>query len=121
MGISFKYIFLLCFISFGILFAQSKPKLAITMDDPNTSEYPLMSWQERNDKILETLKKHNLQAALFVCGKRIDDSAGAILLKKWDDAGHMLCNHTYSHAYFHSKKISLKDYEDDFFRMKIRS
>ena len=84
------------------------------MDDPNTTEYPLMTWQERNDKILETLKKHNLQAALFVCGKRINDAAGSVLLKKWDDAGHLICNHTYSHAYFHSKKISLQDYEDDF-------
>lgn len=110
-----KILFLLA-VLLNVLMLQAKPKLCITMDDPQVTETPLMSWSERNDKILEILKKHNLQAALFVCGMRIDNANGKELLRKWDDAGHLICNHSYSHSYFHSKKISLADYENDFLR-----
>lgn len=105
---------ILLFILFGAVLA--KPKLAITMDDPNTNETPLYNWKDRNHMILDALKKHNLQAALFVCGMRIDSPEGRELLKAWDDAGHLICNHSYSHLYFHSKRISLEQYENDFIR-----
>ena len=108
--------FLILLLINGFAYSQTKPKVSITMDDPNTTETPLLGWQQRNNKILVALKKHNLQAALFVCGKRINDSAGSVLLGKWNDAGHLICNHTFSHAYFHSAKINLQDFENDFLR-----
>jgi hypothetical protein len=86
------------------------------MDDPNAYSTPLMSWKERNEKILETLKKHNLQAALFVCGMRIDNDSGRQIIQSWDDAGHLICNHSYTHSYFHSAKISLEEFEKDFLK-----
>src|SRR5438552_611322 len=110
-----RVIFLLSlFLITSMLF--TKPKLCITMDDPNVYSTPLMSWQERNEKILEALKKHNLQAALFACGMRIDNDSGKKLIQRWDEDGHLICNHSYSHSYFHSSKISLDDYEKDFLR-----
>jgi peptidoglycan/xylan/chitin deacetylase (PgdA/CDA1 family) len=110
-------LFLLLSLFFAAGFSSfAGPKLCITMDDPNTYSTPLMSWQERNEKILETLKKHNLQAALFVCGMRVDNDSGKKLIQRWDDDGHLICNHSYSHSYFHSNKISLDDYEKDFLR-----
>lgn len=113
-----KIIKLLIFTAFLIqsLLAQDKPRVAISMDDPNTNDTPLMTWQERNESILNTLKKHNLQAALFICGKRIDNDSGKVLLKSWNDAGHLLCNHSYSHIYFHSDKVTLDDYVKDFLK-----
>jgi peptidoglycan/xylan/chitin deacetylase (PgdA/CDA1 family) len=72
-----------------------------------------MAWFETDDAILNTLSKNNLQAALFVCGKRVDNADGKVLLEKWDSAGHMICNHSYSHHYFHSKKIPLEEFEKD--------
>ena len=113
---NYKLVFLLSLFLLCNVDAQSGPKLCITMDDPNTYDTPLMSWKERNEKILETLKKHNLQAALFVCGMRIDNDSGRALISRWDEEGHMICNHSYSHSYFHSKKISLEDYENDFLK-----
>ncbi len=113
---NYKLVFLLSLFLLCNVYAQSGPTLCITMDDPNTYDTPLMSWKERNEKILETLKKHNLQAALFVCGMRIDNDSGRALVSRWDEEGHMICNHSYSHSYFHSKKISLEDYENDFLR-----
>jgi peptidoglycan-N-acetylglucosamine deacetylase len=88
--------------------------LAITIDDPNTTEQPLFSWQERADHILATLDKYHLKAALFVCGKRVDSDDGRTLVKKWDNAGHMICNHSYSHLYFNAPKMPLEIYADDF-------
>jgi peptidoglycan-N-acetylglucosamine deacetylase len=52
---------------------------------------------ERNRAILGTLKAHSLKAALFVVGQNIAYPEGKSLLGKWNDAGHMIGNHTYSH------------------------
>lgn len=111
----FKYLFFALFI-FQFQYSQEKPRVAITIDDPNTGNTPLMTWQERNDAILKTLKKHDLQAALFVCGKRVDNDSGKSLLESWNKAGHFICNHSYSHLYFHSEKITLENYTNDFLK-----
>ncbi len=90
-----------------------KPQLAITIDDPNSYQSPLMSPSERNVAILKNLQDHNLQAALFVCGQRVDNPAGKKLLRSWNDAGHILGNHSYSHYYFHSDKIDIETFMED--------
>ena len=90
--------------------------LAITIDDPNTKNTPILSATERDEKILETLKEYGIKAALFVCGKRVDSPEGSKLIELWDKAGHLICNHSYSHLYFHSSKIDLKVYIDDFLK-----
>ncbi len=92
------------------------PKIAFTIDDPHTNETPLLSPRERDEKILGALKEAGVKAALFVCGKRTDDAEGGKLIERWDNAGHLICNHSYSHLYFHSPKIDLKTYTDDLLR-----
>ena len=92
---------------------SSMPMLSITIDDPNTESSSRLSWQQKDDAILSALAKKGLQAALFVCGKRVDNQEGRSLLEKWDSAGHLICNHSYSHLYFHSNKLSLEGYEKD--------
>ncbi len=91
-------------------------ELAITMDDPETGDAPLFSPVERNAKILAALAKHHAKAMLFVCGKRIDGKAGKALLKTWNDHGHELANHSYSHLSLNAEKVSLETYEADFLR-----
>jgi peptidoglycan/xylan/chitin deacetylase (PgdA/CDA1 family) len=95
---------------------ESKPTLSFTFDDPNTETTGNMTWMQKDDAILETLAKNNLKAALFVSGKRINSTEGKVLLGKWSDSGHMICNHSYSHSYFHSSKQTLESYENDFLR-----
>ncbi len=95
---------------------DTKPQFSITIDDPNIESTGNLTWSQKDDALLETLDRHGIKAALFVCGKRIDNSEGKVLLSKWNDKGHMICNHSYSHSYFHSKKISLELYENDFLR-----
>ncbi|HMQ78976.1 MAG TPA: polysaccharide deacetylase family protein [Ignavibacteria bacterium] len=95
---------------------ETKPQLSITIDDPNTENSGNLTWMEKDDAILETLDKHGIKAALFVCGKRINSAEGKVLLNKWNEKGHMICNHSYSHSYYHSKKITPEVFENDFLR-----
>jgi len=59
------------------------------------------------------LREGGVKATLFVCGMRVDNDAGRRLLQAWNDEGHTLGNHSYSHPYFHSDKISLTQFEAD--------
>lgn len=96
--------------------AMAQQRLAITIDDPATTPTPLLQPKERNQRILQTLAAHELQAALFVCGMRVTDSTGQALLQSWDQAGHLLGNHTWSHQYLHSKQVAVENYWADILR-----
>lgn len=96
------------------MFASSaKPQIAITMDDPQVKPAYGLSAVEVNRRILDALEKHKIKAGLFVCGMRVDSQDGKQLLSTWNDAGHMLGNHSYSHLFLHSQKVTLAAYCDD--------
>lgn len=92
---------------------SASPEIAITMDDPKTDAIVGMSGMEINRRILEALDHANLKAALFVCGKRIDNPAGRALLDPWDSAGHLIGSHSYSHDFYNSEKITCEDFTGD--------
>lgn len=93
-------------------------QISITMDDPRVDAMPLFSAAKRNQRILDALKDEKLQATLFVSGQKIDNKQGAVLLKMWDAAGHSIANHTYSHLYYHSSKLSAEAFIADAFRVE---
>jgi len=94
---------------------RDRPRLAITMDDPNIVETPLLSAEERNQRILDALRNHrSLKAALFVCGQRINNDRGRAIVRAWDTAGHTIGNHSYSHLYYNSGKTDFETYSRDF-------
>lgn len=86
---------------------------AVTMDDPHVRPMPLMSAKERDARIRRVLAKRGLRAALFVSGKNVDSPAGRDLLKKWDRAGHIIANHSYSHWNLNARDTPLAAYRDD--------
>ena len=96
--------------------APEKPRIAVTMDDPSTTLGPNIAWREANRNILDTLEKWSLKTALFVCGMRVDSAQGKDLLGQWDDAGHLICNHSYSHFNLNSAKTTYDDFVADFER-----
>lgn len=93
--------------------AKSKPQIAITMDDPQVA--PAYGWTaaEVNRRILDALEKHRIRTELFVCGMRVDSVEGKQLLGTWNDAGHALGNHSYSHLFLNSSKVTLEQYCGD--------
>jgi peptidoglycan-N-acetylglucosamine deacetylase len=103
---------------FSIICSELKSQsiISFTFDDPNTTETPLLSPEKRNDQLLEALKKNKLKAALFVCGMRVDNAKGKKLLDDWDNAGHLIANHSYSHLNYSSKKTSPPVFRSDFIR-----
>ncbi len=99
--------------------ATARPQVAITLDDPDLDATPLLTPDERNRRTLDALRKHSdLKAALFVSGRKIDSPAGAKLLGSWNDAGHIIGNHSYSHSYYPSPKISFEQYSQDIIRVE---
>lgn len=88
--------------SAGTLLARSTtaPGLAVTIDDFDLANTPLMSGEGRDAAIRECLKRYGVQAAGFVSGKFIDAELAPRILQDWSDEGHIIGNHTFSHAYF---------------------
>ena len=94
------------------------PQFAITMDDFNWRNAVHLSAEQRNQAILNTLSSNKAKAALFVMGRNADDQEGMTLLRKWDEAGHLIGNHTYSHRSLNSN-ITAAEYESDIVRAEL--
>lgn len=96
---------------------NAAPQFAITMDDFNWRNPVFLTAEQRNRAILETLSVHKAKAALFVIGRNADGPEGLSLLQKWDDAGHVIGNHTYSHPSLN--RISATEFENEIARTEL--
>jgi peptidoglycan-N-acetylglucosamine deacetylase len=99
----------------GFAKPAAAPQFAITMDDFNWRNAVHLTAAERNRAILDTLAANKVKAALFVMGRNADDQEGMTLLRRWDGAGHLIGNHTYSHRSLNSN-ITAAEYESDILR-----
>lgn len=79
---------------------RSSPQVSITLDDFNWFDIPRLSAEARNRALLDSLNAHSIKAAMFVCGKFVDNETGGKLLSAWDREGHLIGNHSYSHLYY---------------------
>jgi len=91
----------------GSLAAASAPQVAITMDDLNLLDSDEQTALRRNQAIFAALRAHSIKAAIFVAGRRVDSPLGRRLLKQWNDAGHVIANHSYSH-----RNYATSDFEE---------
>ncbi|MEL7341886.1 MAG: polysaccharide deacetylase family protein [Bacteroidota bacterium] len=92
---------------------RDRPTLSLTFDDGITRDllnYPFKEW---NEMILSALDSADLQAAFFVTGANKRDAKGRFLLKSWDQRGHMIANHTFTHPNFNNEKVSLADFKKE--------
>lgn len=76
------------------------PGLAVTIDDFDLADTPMMSGLERDSAIRAALRRHGRKAAGFVAGKFIEPRRSPTVLGAWSTQGHLLGNHTFSHGYF---------------------
>jgi peptidoglycan-N-acetylglucosamine deacetylase len=88
--------------------------VAITLDNPTTISTPLMTPAKRDKAILATLAKHHLKIVLFTQGLQVDDKSGGQLLARWNSAGHIIGNHSYTHKSLN--EVDEQFYEADFLR-----
>lgn len=101
-------------LSTALTSKSHQPRISITMDDFNWQPSLKLNSEERNRAILQALKSHGgLKAALFVRGKNVDNETGKALLAEWDKDGHMIANHSYTHQYLNSSKVTAADFNAD--------
>ena len=102
-------------LSAPAIFASSRksPRIAITMDDFNWANAVHQPVADRNRSILDTLRAHSVKSAIFVIGRNLEDEQGKELLKAWNDAGHLIGNHTYSHQNYNSPSMTLQSFKED--------
>lgn len=87
--------------------AKNRTEIAITIDDFNWNKSVKLAPDQRNQALLAALRSHgNLKAALFVTCRFADNDKGKELLNAWDRAGHLIGNHSYSHKYLNSGKVT---------------
>jgi hypothetical protein len=82
-------------LSAAPLLAQTRSRVAITMDDVCWQSIPEDRRTEAEDRLLGHLRK--TRAFLFAIGQAVDNPHGASILTRWSKAGHRIGNHTYSH------------------------
>jgi peptidoglycan-N-acetylglucosamine deacetylase len=101
------------FLCAAPVFAQTRPRLAITMDDVWWQIIPEDRRLEAEERLLSHLGK--TRAFLFAIGQSVDNPEGARILRRWSAAGHRIGNHTYSHRPL-SGKITPEEFEADILR-----
>lgn len=69
---------------------QGKNEIVLTIDDGPTVGV--------TDRMLDVLKKYNVQATFFVVGNRVNNHRA--LLQRMSDEGHIVANHTVTHPDF---------------------
>jgi peptidoglycan-N-acetylglucosamine deacetylase len=100
----------------AFIFKPPAPQFSITMDDFNWRDPVKLTQVERNESILNTLQSNSIKAALFVVGGNIDNKEGKALLQRWDNTGHLIGNHTYSHRNYNARETVIADYLQDILR-----
>jgi peptidoglycan/xylan/chitin deacetylase (PgdA/CDA1 family) len=91
--------------------SKDRPEIAITIDDFNWNKALKLDPDQRNRALLGALRAYgNLKAALFVACKFADNDKGRELLQDWDRAGHLIGNHSYSHKFLNSTRVTAADY-----------
>lgn len=102
------------FVGSALASPPRSPELAITIDDFSWPVIPLPFGANANRTLLDTLEAFGLKTALFAVGRNIESPEGRSLLEPWNDAGHIIGNHTYSHRNFHS--LTVPEFEADVLR-----
>ncbi|MDN5200559.1 polysaccharide deacetylase family protein [Fulvivirgaceae bacterium BMA10] len=105
---------LIVIFSFNSSIAQ--PKISFTFDDGMTSARPGYSFERWNEMILEHLEASDLKAIFFVTGFNKIDEKGKYLLNSWDEKGHKIANHTFSHLNYNSDKTTFQKFQWEFLK-----
>jgi peptidoglycan/xylan/chitin deacetylase (PgdA/CDA1 family) len=100
--------------------AQKKPKIAFTFDDGSTRDLPNYQLEEWNEMILTSLAENNVKALFFPAGSFVRGPRGRYILSSWNDAGHKIGNHTFSHPNFNNEKTTLDQFKNELIQNDLR-
>ena len=100
----------------NIITATAKPIVSFTFDDGITNGVAGFKFQEWNEMILSHLRAENLKTVFFVTGENKQDQRGQFLLQSWNDEGHKIANHSYSHPFFNAEENTANLFENQLLR-----
>ncbi|WP_160114143.1 polysaccharide deacetylase family protein [Aquimarina sp. AU119] len=103
-------LFIILLISIKMI---SQPTISFTFDDGITEDRCGYSFKDWNAMLLGHLEKANIKTIFFVTGKNKIDENGKFLLNSWNEKGHRIGNHTYTHPYYNSEKVSFNDFSQE--------
>ena len=109
----YKVIATISILFYGYL-AFSQPTLSFTFDDGVTEDMPGYSFKEWNDMLLGHMEKAGIKSVFFVTGWNKLDEKGQFLLKSWNDNGHKIANHTFSHPNYNKKETTYTMFREEF-------
>jgi peptidoglycan-N-acetylglucosamine deacetylase len=110
----FRLIILTAIIVFASVSTRAQPTISFTIDDGVTSDMPGYSFEKWNEMLLDHLDSAGLKVVFFVMGYNKIDEKGRFLLETWNDRGHKLANHTFSHLNYNRKDVTFEKYEREF-------
>jgi peptidoglycan-N-acetylglucosamine deacetylase len=105
------FIFLLIFTFFGTA-SSAAQEIAITIDDFRLNDGPLLSAIEKDERILDSLAKNDIDIALFVIGNEAVKPLNKERLSVWDQTSHIIANHTYGHRRPYDR-TTFEEFSDD--------
>jgi len=91
---------------------QAAPTMVLSIDDgPSLQATPRLTPQQRHAALLEALQQRRLTAVLYVTlNFGANRPEGMALARAWGEAGHLLGNHTVTHADLNDEKVPLASY-----------
>ena len=107
-----ELLFLIVLVSVNSAYAQ--PTVSFTFDDGVTTDMPGYPFEQWNKMLLDNLDSANLKTVFFVKGSDKLNNKGQLLLKSWNDKGHKLANHTFSHPNYNNGAITFERFKDEF-------
>lgn len=87
-------------------------EIAITFDDSPRKADGYFDGKKRAQKLIEALKKHNIERVAFFSNSHGLDAEGIQRLQSYSQAGHIIANHTHSHPDFNN--MTVEEYAQNF-------
>lgn len=99
-----------------VLLLADKPTVSFTFDDGVTTDILDYKFKDWNAMILQSLEEAGITAVFFVTGSNKTDAKGRYLLNSWNEKGHIIANHSFSHPSFGGDKKTVQDFETELLR-----
>lgn len=91
----------------------AQPTISFTFDDGSTKDQAGYVFEDWNSMLLDKLDSAGIKTVFFVKGNNKLDEKGEQLLKSWNDRGHKIANHTFSHPNFNRETVSAADFQQE--------
>lgn len=102
--------FLTCLILLTSSFISAQ-EIALTFDDAPRGDGGLYTGLKRSEILLKKLKQYNVPQVAFFANSGKLDAVGELRLKMYGQAGHIIANHSHTHA--HIQDIGVQNFIDD--------